>query len=798
MLKNYLTVIRRNLFKQKTSSLINIAGMAIAIASCLFILLYIFDELQFDRFNKNEDYIYRLVIKDNKTGEEFSIIPAVLFHDLMNQIPEFQRGFEISRWLDAALSYKQKIFSENVFFAGKDIFKVLSFSLKEGNPNTALTEPLSVVITPAISEKYFGNENPIGKVLKFNNQFNFKVTGILNEVPRHSSLRPSIIASMSSMKTIDPRRLTDIRESSAYFYFLVNKNASLSIVNKKLNKILEQKYSNVGESPRKFVLEPLSKVYLYAPGSNWEIVSHGSIKYVRSFAVITLLILLMASFNYTSLLTVNIKVRGKEFAVRRLLGADRRGIFGQFLLETAAYLFISLIVALVIVDVFMNQFNQLTGKHLELASLLQWQIVISIIALILFTVAISIIYPLIIIFTSDLLARLKGGLYISRFKPAKLQFGFRQIVTGLQFVITIFLIAAVIIIYKQLNYMLNQDLGFNKEHLLSIQNPYDKDMYSRYEELKNEVGINPHIISVTAGENVPSNNINNYTQVWIKGKKIERGIQSAQIAIDYGYLKTLQVKFIVGRDFSRNFKTDAGKSVILNQAACEALGLRNPIGAELNGINNASDPQTVIGVVKNIHYESFKEKIPPIIYYLRDWSAGNILLRLKGNDITSTMKFIEKKWKGINKDQPFIYSFLDQSYDKLYKSEQQTGTVVLLFCFFALIISCIGLFGLISLLAQTRRKEIGIRKVLGASVFNSFLAMTKEFLIIILAANLIALPAAYYLMHNWLQDFSYRININWWIFIASGSIALLIALAIISFQVIRVATANPVKSLRYE
>ena len=459
MLKNYLTVIHRNLFKQKTSSLINIAGMAIAIASCLFILLYVFDELQFDKFNKNEEMICRLVFRSARTGKESSLMPAVLFPKIINEIPEIEKGFRIAERRKSGLSYKDRVFAEDVYFADQDIFSVLTFPLLRGNSSDVLREPFSIVITPEIAKKYFGNTNPIGKVLRFNNKYDFTVTGILNEVPQHSSLRPSIIASMNSMNTIDPRFLTDMDEEGSYFYFLLNRNAFTGAMQNELKKILNEQYGKDAGTEWRLAMEPLSDVYLYAPNSEWEIVSHGSIKYVRNFAVIALMILLMASFNYTNLLIVGIKAREKEFAVRKLLGADRKNILSQFLLETLTYLFISLIVALVIVELFMNQFDQLTGKHLELASLLQWKIVLSIIILISFTAAASVIYPLIVAFTSDLLARLKGGLYTSRFKPAKLQLGFRQIVTGIQFVITIFLIATVIVIYKQLNYMLNEGSG---------------------------------------------------------------------------------------------------------------------------------------------------------------------------------------------------------------------------------------------------------------------------------------------------------------------------------------------------
>ena len=798
MLKNYLTVIYRNLFKQRTSSLINIAGMAIAIAGCLFILLFIFDELQYDKFNKNEDRIYRLVFKNSETGNKSSLMPAALFPILMNEIPEFEKGFRIAVWRSLSVSYKESVFPENVYFADQDIFEVLTFPLKKGNPDNVFAEPFSVVLTQTEARKYFGNSDPVGKVLKLNNKYDFTVTGILKEIPAHSSLRPSIIASINSFKTISPNFLTDMRMEGSYFYFLLYKNASNDLIRNKLKKVFKEQFGKDSIYPAEFLLQPLEDVYLYSTGSKWEIVSHGNINYVRSFAVIALLILLMALFNYTNLLTVNVKVREKEFAVRKFLGAGRKNLINQFLTETITYLIISLVFALLIVDLLMNRFNELTGKEFSFASLLQWQIVTSILVLITLTTISSIIYPSIIAFTSDLLSRLKGSSYGSRFKPAKAQFGFRQIVTGIQFIITISLIAVVFIIFDQLNFMLNKNLGFNKEHLLSIKNPYDENMYSRYENFRNEVSQYPGVVSVTAGDDVPSENFNNYTQAWVKGNKIKNGLHTAQIAVDYDYLNTLQAKFIAGRDFSRSFKTDADKSIIINQTAAKELNLKNPVGSELSGINNASDPQKVIGVVEDIHFESFKEQVPPVIFYLRSWSSSKILLRLKGTDIVSTMGFLEKEWKKNNPDQPFIYSFLDQSYNNLYKSEKKTGTFILVFCFFAVIVSCIGLFSLVSLLAQTRRKEIGIRKVLGASVTNAVSVLIREYMILIAAANIIAAPIVYYLMNNWLNNFTYKIQIDVWIFILSGLLTLIIALLTIIFQAAKAATANPVDSLRYE
>lgn len=346
--------------------------------------------------------------------------------------------------------------------------------------------------------------------------------------------------------------------------------------------------------------------------------------------------------------------------------------------------------------------------------------------------------------------------------------------------------------------MQNTNIGFNKEHLLVVTNPYDKDMFSRYQNFKNRIVQYPQVLSVTAGGNVPSENVNNFTQVWIKDKKENQGLHSGQIAIDYDYFNTLQAKIVAGRDFSRDFKTDQSEGVIINREAVKELNLKNPIGAELSGINNASDPQKVIGVVDDIHFRSFKEQVPPIIFFIREWSASGIILRLKGNDIVSTMKSLESEWHKVVPDHPFIFSFLDQSYDNLYKSEQQTSKVIFTFCLFAIIVSSIGLFSLITQLSQMRKKEIGVRKVLGASIKGIVFLMMRENLIIILIANIISWPIAYYLMNKWLQNYIYHININLLVFVFAGVLTLAIVMITIITQAIRAASANPVESLRCE
>jgi putative ABC transport system permease protein len=795
--KHYLLIAIRTLFKRETSSWISIAGLAIAISCCIFILLFISDELQFDRFHVKADRIYRLIISNHNTGEQAAVMAAVMFPPMMNEIPEFESGFRMTGGLTHPIKSGQKVFTGQVFYADEKILQVMSFPLERGDPAMALKDPFSAVLTDSLARKYFGEADPLGRAFTLNDGHEYKVTGILKEIPRHSHIRPEFIASLSSLNTTEPEMMNDIRNSGTYFYFLLREHASSLAAENKLKMVFERYY---GKDPQGwgFVLEPLDQIYLYSADTKWDIAAHGNILYMRSFAVIAVLILFMASFNYANYLTVRVKIREKEIAVRRLLGAGFRGIMNQLIVETVLSMVIALTMAIVIVEVFMNEFNQLTGKELYLSSVMRPEILCSILGLLVATIFTSVLYPAAKAAMSDSLDRLKGSTHGSRFAPRRLHFGFRQVVTCLQFVITISLIASTVVIFYQLAYMRTTNLGFNKEHLLALTNPYGKEMYSRFENFRNLVRNNPNVQSVTAGDDVPSENLHNYTQMWVRNRKEKEGLHTAQVAVDYDYFTTLQARFTSGRNFSRDFATDAAGAVILNAEAARELNLENPVGTDLSGINNASDPQRVIGVIDDIHFRSFREKVLPTVFFLRPWSAATILLRLRGDDIPSTMKFLEAKWDAVVPDQPFAYTFLDDSYDNLYQSDRQTSRVIVVFCLFAVAISSIGLTGVMSLIARMKRKEIGVRKVLGASLADVVVVVTREYIFVIAAAAIIAWPLAYILMTRWLEGFAYRIDLTWWPFVGAGGAALLIALLTGSVQTLKAGMANPIESLRTE
>ncbi|MGE5441118.1 MAG: ABC transporter permease, partial [Bacteroidota bacterium] len=485
MIANYLKIFFRNILKRKTSAFINIAGLTLAICSCLFIMLFVFDELKYDQFNQKKDRICRYIEQSKSTGDKTVLMAAKNFHLLKDEIPEIESGFRINRMPEQVLNAGQKMFVDDVYYADKEILSVFDFPLIKGDMKTALDAPFSVLLTREMASKYFGSADPIGKTLRLENKYDFRVTGILKDIPRNSHIKPSILASISTLNTTEPQTMTNPFIGSSFFYFLLRDNASGDLVAAKLKQKTLQYFGKDWARDNNVILEPLNDIYLNPSGSVWDYAEHGDITLVKSFIVIAMLILLMASFNYTNVLTTVIKIREKEIACRKLLGAGRKETVMQFVLETFVYLSISFVIAAAAVALLLNGFNQLTGKNITAQDLLAPEIVFSMAMLLILTVCLSVIYPLYIAFKSDALNRIKGGYdLVSR---SKYSIRFRHIVTGIQFTITIGLIIAVCVIYGQLQYASGAKLGFNKDHLLAIANPYGIKMYENYEKFRNKI-----------------------------------------------------------------------------------------------------------------------------------------------------------------------------------------------------------------------------------------------------------------------------------------------------------------------
>ncbi|MFH0736916.1 MAG: ABC transporter permease [bacterium] len=797
MLINYILTAIRNIKKQRIVSCVNILGLSLAMASCIYILIYVIDEMKYDQYNENKKCIVRLIKENRETKEKEVLQSALAYDEYFEQIPEFIKGFRISQDINQIVNTDENKYIDNIFYADKEILTMFSFPLIRGDKNKALEAPFSVVIDENIAVKYFGTTNVIGKIIKVENEHIFRITGVLKNIPLNSHIRPQIIVSFSTLKISRPNAMKEYN-SSCFFYFQIHKNASITNIEVKLNKKYAEKAGKDWAKIIKVKLEPLDKIYLYSADSAWDFAAHGDINTIKGLLAITFMILLMATFNYTNILTTLIKIREKELAIRKTLGAGKRDIVKQFLLESFTYLFIALILAFIIVLITIDLFNQFTGKLILLSDIFCLKIFVFVMGILIFSMIIAVIYPSIIAIKNNTIDRLKGGGISSSIKFGKISFGFRQIVICLQFIITVGLLISVGIIYKQLNFARNEKLGFNKENIISIDNPWDENMFGRYETYKSKISQYPAILSVAAGGNVPSENINNYTWIYSQGMQQKDNIKCAQIAMDYDYFKTLQTKILYGRNFSKDFPSDNEKAIVVTESVVKELKLQNPIGALIYGLNNAESPQTIIGVVEDIHFKSFKEQILPIVFYMRYWGSANILVRVNGKNITKTIQILEKAWKDVRPDRPLLHKYLDESYNKLYENESRIEKLIMIFCVIAIFISGIGLFSLILLTSQMRRKEIGIRKVVGAKVSTIVKTMIKEYIIIVITACLIAIPITYFIMEQWLQDYIYKIEITAWYFILASIAAIVLTLIAVGFQAFKAATENPINSLKYE
>lgn len=798
----------RNLIKYKFYSFINIVGLAIGMATCLLILLFVQDELNYDRYNDKADRIYR-VIADFKMGGNVFVTPnlgAPTAEALVNDFPEVEKTVRLQQGGTWFVRYGEKSFKEtSVIIADSTFFDIFTIPLLEGDPKTALIKPNTLVLSKKMASKYFGDDDPLGKTLRLDNREDYTVTGVFKDIPSNSHFHAEFILSLQ----IDPGGSNDywLGNMNYITYILLQKNYNYKNLEAKF-PLMVKKYIGpellmyTGNSLEDFLskgnkagfyLQPLTDIHLYSDLLG-ELEPNGDIKYVLIFSAIAVFILLIACINFINLSTANSSGRSKEVGIKKVLGSDRKELVKQFLTESVLMSLLAMIIALIIIVPVLPYFNNLSGKELTISYLTNYQFLIGIIILTLFIGFIAGSYP---------------AFFISSFKPVsvlkgKLRSGTRSgylrgSMVVFQFAASIIMIIATIIVFNQLNYIQNKKLGFNKEHSVIIHDTYILD--DKVQSFKNEITKDTRIISGTVTSALPVESSGSINGTFRDGRTDdEKLVPMASWSVDYDYVPTLGMEIIKGRNFSREFGSDSN-SVIINEAVAKHFEWKDPIGKRLSQYTAADGSEirtyTVIGVVKNFHYESLKNSIGPVILFLRPRTSYAVF-RFKGENTAGVIDFIEDKWNEFAPGQAFQYSFMDEDFNNMYKAEQKIGDIFSTFAFLAIFIGCLGLFALAAFTAVQRTKEIGVRKVLGASVPNVLLLLTKEFLKWILIANVIAWPIAYYFMNNWLKDFAYRIEISWWVFFLAGGIALLIALFTILFQAIKAAIANPVDSLRYE
>ncbi|HVO75919.1 MAG TPA: FtsX-like permease family protein [Ignavibacteriaceae bacterium] len=791
MLKSYLNAALRNLKKNRIYSFIHIIGLMIGVVCLTLILRYVRYEMSFDRFNKKADQIYRL------TGFNWAQTPAPISAALREFYPEIQNTVRIKTVNKVSICYNQKKFyEERTIFSDPSIFKTFSFPLIKGDPDIVLNDPYSVVISKDMAQKYFGKINPVGKTLIYDDKYNFTVTGIAANIPNNSHLKFDFVFSLKCADQVFNKDFFENRINTVVFnYFLLNKNSSFLNIKDRLDDFTkyylgEEEYNfnkHVASQWRiGYQIQPLTSIHLHS-NLGGELETNGDITNVYIFSIIGLLILLIACINYMNLSTARYMVRLKEIGIRKVIGANRSHIIYQFIGESVLISFFSIFIAVIIIELISPWLGTILNKK-EIFASNDFESIFILAGIALCTGLVSGLYP---------------ALFLSRFPPiqilsktlikTKKRLSHGNIFLVFQFVISCILIIATIIVSSQLSYIQNKKLGFNKERIVVIP-LYDISTQAQYKVLKDELLQQSGILGITASSVIPGN-LKWVRSFWWDDQNYNDDNTMCYIAADEDFLKTYQIKIAEGRDFSESLSTDSSAGFLINEAALSKLGWKSPTGKSLGTFGKQGK---VIGVIKDFHFKSLHEKIQPLVIYYDSKTFEFLSVKIKSNNIPEVLSNIQKSWKALFPDKPYEFNFLDEQWGKLYNKEQETKNLFSVFSGLAIFIACLGLFGLALFNTQNKTKEIGIRKAMGASISNVALIFIKNFLILILISNVIAWPIAYFFMNKWLQDFAYRIDISWWMFVLSGGIALIIALATVSFQAIKAATANPVESLRYE
>ena len=787
MFKNYFKVALRNIIKHKGYSLINIAGLAIGLACCLFIWIWVQDELSYDKFHDNAPYLYRVEENQYYSGRVYhvTVTPYPLAPALKEDFPEI---VEASRYVGVGgqlLRYGEKAFFESGIRAvDPSFFRMFTFPFVKGNSDTALDDLFSIVISEEIAEKYFGEEDPIGKVIQANNRTDFTVAGVMKNVPSNSYLQFDVVIPYALLKKLGA--VNDSMGSNSIATFVqLHESASLQQVNEKIRGFIKK---HVPDSVTDLELALYSRIHLHQYfGYEKDAMQ---VKYVYIFSVIAMFVLLIACINFMNLSTARSANRAKEVGVRKVVGALKGHIIRQFYGESIIYAFIALVFAFALVMLLMSSFNNLSGKEISLDVLGNWQILVGFIGITLFTGLIAGSYPALFLSAFQPVSVIKGSLRSGAGSSL-----FRRVLVVVQFALSIFLIIGTVVVYKQLQYMKNRDVGYDKEHLVYI--PMRGQTGSNYSALKNALERNPQILGVSGSNHRPSNIGSNSGGADWDGKDPNQVVLIGISSVDFDYIETVGIELAEGRSFSEEYATDQTDAFIVNEEVAELMGKKSVVGERFSF---AGRDGKIIGVMKSFHYHSLRNKIEPLAIYMRPASEGfyYTFIRIPPENISDSLDFVQKTWQSVVPNFPFDYSFLVEDFEYYYRSEERMMDLLKYFSILAVFIACLGLFGLASFTAEQRTKEIGIRKVLGASPPQITLMLCKEFFFLVLLANIISWPVAYFIMRNWLQDFAYRTGLGVLMFVMTMVLALVIALLTVSFQAVKAAVANPVDALKYE
>ena len=794
MLKNYLLIALKNLRKQKLFSLINILGLTVGITCCLMIFLFISNELSYDNFHKNGKDIYRVMRVGMFNGSRGDVpyLSAPYATALLNDYPDMiQRAVRVMPDNDL-ISYQHISFNEQkIYLADSNFFEMFDFPLLKGNKTSVLKEPGSIVLTAAAAKKYFGDGDPIGKILVMNQKMQLKVTGIAKNVPVNSHLDFDMVIPISNFR--GAAWFNQWPNNSMFVYIQLKPSLDPVQLSKRLPAFMDKymgKYYAENGFKMDLKINPLKDIY-FETETPFDNVKHGSKKTVYIFMSIAVLILIIACINFMNLATARATDRSKEVGLRKVLGAVRKQLIGQFILESLLFALVAAVLSIFLLQLVMPAYTGLLGytlpRYINSASLYIFMVSIVIIVGLL-----AGSYPALLLSSFSPIESLKG-----KFRTGKNGSLFRRVLVVFQFGISVLLIISITIIMSQMNYVKNTELGFNKEHSMIIKLD-NNAIWNKKLDLKNELVRHPAVqtVSLMSGEPGGFHDIYSFEAEAKPGEKMMLNTEYA----DFEYVKTLGLKIIAGRDLSSQFGTDTLQSAIINRTAAAKLGYtpEQAVGKWIKNVQYDSLRRVIVGVVEDYHFASLKEPIGPLVISPGGNDRRLILVKLKSNQLQSAIADIKKIYAGLAEEYPFEYTFLDEKFNLLYKSESRQEAILSIFSIIAICIACLGLFGLASYTAVKRTKEIGVRKVLGSSVQNIIILLSKDLLKPVLLGTLIALPLGYYAMFKWLQSFAYRVSLQWWMFVAAAAVAVFIALITVSLQAVKAALANPVKSLRSE
>lgn len=793
--------------KNKGLFAINITGLAMGIATCLTIMLFVVDELSFDRYNEKADRIIRIVLKGKVNGEVIkeAVTPAPVASTLKNEFPEVAEATRLRRFGSPKITYKNTTYrNSELALVDPNFFQVFTLTFLQGDPKTALNEPNTIVITKAEALKYFDNEDPINKLLEFKDSGEqFKVTGIIENVPANSHFHFNLFASMEGLAHA---KENNWMASNYFSYLLLSEGTDLKEFETKLPAIIKKymgpQFEQMGMTFEKFkdnrneiglFVQPLTDIHLYSDFDNQsELEPGGDVKSVYIFGAVAIFMLLIACVNFINLSTAGATKRNKEVGVKKVLGSQRIQLIHQFLTESFISTAVAMILGTLLVVLALPIFNQLSGKNLEASFLLNPKVLITLFSLGILITLLAGSYPAFFLSSIKPISALKN-----KIATGGKSTGIRSVLVVFQFVVSAGLILSIIIVNQQMSYIQNKEIGYDRDQLLVLR---ESSLLGNNEHaFKNQLLNDPRVESITMSAFIPAGPTdNNMTSVY-PGQQHEALRRTIVYNIDGKYIPTMGMELVTGRNFLEALGSDS-LNVIINETAVKTFGLGdNPLGQILTanvGKNGEKRSLIVIGVIKDFHFRSLREAIAPLIMLNNPY--GGLIIRTSAKEIAGLLSSMENKWKAFHVEEPFSYAHLDELYNDTYIAEQKMGNIMKIFGAVTIFVACLGLFGLVTFTAEQRVKEIGIRKVLGANVTEIVSMLSKDLIILVVISFFIAFPLGYYLMDKWLQDFAYKIDVQWWVYALAGLTTLLIAFFTMSFKTIKSALANPVESLRSE